>query len=115
MGEKSFQTRAEVVEAVFAVRCSGKSVFRTSPVARGKNLAIAAVSGERIPLVAAELPLRRVLEHFHERSLADIPDAVLRVDKMVAGIEVPVMFDDHDIAAGLLEDAERMFQSKEGP
>src|ERR1035437_2880269 len=37
-----------------------------------------------------------------------------RIDKMIAGVEISVMLDHHDIAAGLLENAQSMLHPEQG-
>ena len=114
MGEKLFQARAKIVKTLFAVGCPGKPVLWTPAIARLQDLAIPAVLGQSVPLLASEFALRRVLQYFHERCFENVPDAVLRIDKMIAGVEISVMLDDHDIAAGLLENAQSMLHPEQG-
>ena len=106
MGEESLIARAEIVEAALAVRRPEEAVLRTPAVAHGQDLAGLAKAGQPVQLGLSEGPLRRAFEQLDQRGLPDIPEAVLRVDKMIAGEEVAVMLDDGDVAAGLPEDAE---------
>ena len=113
MDEKLFQTRAKIVKPRFAVGCAGKSVLWTSAIARAQDLALPAVSGDSVALDTSEVALRRVLQYFRERGFEDVPDAMLLVDKMIAGVEISVMLDDDDIAAGLLEQAQSMLHAEQ--
>ncbi len=114
MDEKLFQSRAKIVKTRFAVGCAGKSVLWTAAIARAQDLALPAVSGQSVALNTSEVALRLALQYFGERGFDDVPDAMLLVDKMIARVEISVMLDDDDIAAGLLEEAQGMLHAEEG-
>lgn len=104
MGEETFITRAEVVQAFFAVRRPQETVLRAPAIAHRQDIAGPAEVGQFVQLGLSEGPLRWALEQFNERSFADIPEAVFEVDKVIAGKKVPVMFDDRNISAGRPKD-----------
>src|SRR5213593_654302 len=47
-------------------------------------------------------------EQFEKRGFADIADAMLGGDKVITGIEIPVVLDDRDIPTGGPKDTQRM-------
>jgi hypothetical protein len=108
VSEKSFKARTQVVQTLLTVRSPDEAVLRASAVTQGKDLALPTVARQRIPLGLPKLSLGRVLQHFDQRGLADIPQAIFRVDEVIAGIKVPIVFDHGDIAACLPKDAKRM-------
>src|ERR1039458_6748086 len=113
MDEKLFQIRAKIAKPRFALGSPGKSVLWTPAIARAQDLALPAVSGQSVALDTSEVALRRVLQYFCERGFENVPNAMRRVDKMIAGVDISVMFDDHDIAAGLLEQAQSMLDPEQ--
>ena len=100
MGEETFITRAEVIQAFFAVRSPQETVLRASAITHRQNIADPAEVGQFIQLGLSEGSLQWALKQFNERSLTDIPETVFKVDKVIAGKEVPVMFNDRNIPAG---------------
>src|SRR5712691_719007 len=52
--------------------------------------------------------LRWAFEQFEERGFADIANAMLGGDKVITGIEIPVVFDHRDIPTGGPKDTQRM-------
>ena len=107
--EKTFQARAKIVQPSFALWSLDEAILWASPVAHREDWAFAAVARQRVLLLAPEFSLRWAVQHLGQRSLADVSNQVFRIDEMVAGIKVPVMFEDGEIAAGLPKDTERMF------
>ena len=62
-----------------------------------------------------EGPLRRTLEELDQGRLPDIPEAMVCVDEMVAGIEISVVFNDGNISADWPEKAQRMLLPESRP
>src|SRR5205823_2339891 len=85
------QARAKIVEPLFAVRCFDEAILRATAVAHAQDFALAAVARQARPLILAEFPLPRILDHFRQGLFVDIADLVLRLDVMIAGVEVAVM------------------------
>jgi len=112
--EEPFQAGAEIIESFFAFWSPEETILRTRTITHGEHVALATVTGQRVPLLLPEFTQWRAFQHLDQRSLADVADVVLPVDEMIAGEEVPIMFDDGKIAAGLPEDAERMLHPEEG-
>ena len=103
--EEALQSRAQVVEARFALRRPDETVLGASAVAHGQHFAFAAVTRQGVPLGLAEIPLRRAFQQLAERRLADVAQAVFAVDVVVAREKVAVVFDNRDLAAGFAENA----------
>ena len=57
----------------------------------------------------SEFFLRLAFEQFDERRLCYISQSMVRIYKVVAGIEVPIVFDNRNVTAGWTNGAEGMF------
>ena len=68
--------------------------------------ALAAVVGECVAFILAELALEFRADHVAQRLVQDISQLVLRIDVVIAGVDIPVVFHRHGGAAGGAEDAE---------
>src|SRR5262245_2619056 len=84
VGEKRFQSGAEIVKAGLSVRRRYDSVFGAAAVAHTQHFTFTAVLGQTGPLILAELPLSFVLDHFGQRALVDVADLVFRQHVVVA-------------------------------
>ena len=91
---------AEGAEAGFAGFGAVEAVLRALAVAQVQVLAAEAFRRQGIALVDAELHLPGRLHHRPDGGFGDVPEPILRVDEMVAGVEVPVVLDDGVAAAG---------------
>src|ERR671934_136307 len=56
--------------------------------------------------------LRRAFEQFEQWGLTDIAQAMFGGDKVIAGIEVPVVFNNRNIPTGGPKDTQRMVLSQ---
>ena len=72
-------------------------------VAGEKPFALKAFGGELVPLVDAEGRLLVRAHHLGDRLFGDVAEEIILIDKMVARVEVAVVFDDGIAAAGLGE------------
>ena len=108
MGKETLIAGAEVAQGFFAVRCSKESVLRASAIAHCQDFASLARERQPIQLGLSEGSLRSAFEQFNEWSFPNIPEPVLNVDKMIAGKEVSVMFDNGNIPADLPKYTETM-------
>ena len=101
----------QVVQARLAVGRPDDAILRAAAVAHRPDVALPAVARQRLLLGLPEGVLRRALEEFGKRGLADVAQPVLGGDEVIALIEVAVVLDDRDIPAGGTEDAQRMVQA----
>ena len=92
MLEEGFVTGTEKVQARFSIRSLNKPVAGTLAVAGELHLALPAVLGQRVLLVLAELPLFIQPDKLHQSLLADVAEKKLWFDKMIARIEIAIMF-----------------------
>ena len=104
--EVHFVPLAQVVEAVLATWGFGKAVFGAAAVAGEAVVAFDAVLGQRVLFVLTELGLLRAGDHVADALLVDVAQAIIRIDEVVAGVQVAVVLDDQRLAAGLGEDAQ---------
>ena len=106
MGKKAFVARTQVIQSRFSIRCLEEAVLRTLPIAHSPDLTFQAVAGQSLYFGFTERPLHRTLEKLDQRSLRYISKAMLDVDEVVTRIEVSVVFDNGNVAAGRPEDAQ---------
>jgi hypothetical protein len=59
--------------------------------------------------------LNRAIQEFAKVAFADVPQAVFPIYEMVAGVKIPITFDDRNIAAGWSEYANSWLQAEGGP
>jgi hypothetical protein len=104
--EEAFVGGAEVVEAWFAVRGLDEAVFGALAVAGEADIAAAAVGGEGVGFVGAELALLWGGDHVAEVLVHDVAEFEVGVDVVVAGVEVAVVFEGDGVATVFGEDAE---------
>src|SRR5947207_14453781 len=98
--------RAEIIESGLAVRRGHKAMFGAFSIARKANIAIAAESRQRIALGPAK---GQLLFHSRQRShsvLHDVAELVFRINVMITGIQVSLMFKGQSVAAGLGKNAQ---------
>ena len=111
VGKEAFIAGTEVVETCFTVWGLDDAIFRASPVAHSPDVAFSTIPRQRSALGLSKGVLRRAFEQFEERGFTDIAQAMLRGDKVIARIEIPVVFDDRDIPAGGPKNTQRMVLS----
>ena len=105
-------TLAEIVQARLSVGCFDETVPGTLAMAGKNEIAPAAVSGKAIPFVPAEFQLFwGFCKHAH-RCLQDIAEQVIRLDEVIAGVEITVVFERHSPTAGTPENADGYRQAK---
>jgi len=106
--EEAFIAGTQVVQPCFTVWGLDDAIFRASSVTHGPDFAFPAIAGQGSPLGLSKGVLRRAFEQCEQRGFTDIAQAMLRGDKVIARIEVPVMFDDRHIPAGRPKNTQRM-------
>ena len=84
---------AEIVQAWVAAWCMEKTILGTAAVADKAYLAVEAVLGKRVSFGVAETSLPREFDEIGQGRFEQIAKLVLRVDEVVAGVEVAVVFD----------------------
>ena len=105
MVEERLEPGAQVVQARFAIRRLDKSILRALAVTGKTHIALQTITRQRVPLVLAEFYLlgrRHQLDHV---LFLDVAQEVVRLDKVVARVEITVVLDGQPRAAGLVEDA----------
>src|SRR5271166_4241840 len=108
MGEEELEAGAEVVLARFAVLEQREAVLRTAAAAEEAHVAFSALSGQRVAFVVAELAHLRRGDEIDQRRRRDVAELLPRLDEMIAGVEIAVVFERRPIAAGRRVDAEEM-------
>ena len=107
MFEEGFVAGAKIVQSCFSIRSFNKSIARTFAIAGELYLALSAIARQRILFGIPEVSLLRRRDQFYQVLLLDIAQEELRLNKVVARIEVTVMLQRQGIAAGLREDTQR--------
>ena len=100
MGEELAVAGAEIVEARLAVAVGQKAVLGTLTVTGEEPAALAALAGQRRLLLLPKLALAVAVEQGGEGLLADVAQAVLRPDKMVARVDGAVGLHHGGLTAG---------------
>src|SRR3990172_4133296 len=85
--EEGLEPGAQVVEARITVRREDEAILRTSAGAGEANVALEAVTRQRVSFVEPELPLLLRGDELEHVRLADVPELVARLDEVVAGGE----------------------------
>lgn len=112
MAEKMFVAGTEVVELLHLTLYRHKTVFRALAVAHGKYLTGSAQAWQGSSLGFAESSQPSRAEEFDERGFLDVADSPAGMDKMIAGIDVTIVFDHRNVAAGRAKEAEGVFLGK---
>ena len=85
-------TLAQVIKTWIAILIADKTILRTLSMTRKLIAAFPALARKGAMLDVAELLLFRTIEHFGERLLANVAEFILGEDKMIARIDVSVVF-----------------------
>ena len=104
--EKGLVTGAEVVQARLTVWGRDEAILRTLAFAGKADLAFEAVARERVAFVVAELSLLIGSKELNEMRRLDVAEEVLRLDEVVAAIDVTVVLEHNRAPTGLREDAD---------
>ena len=91
---------AEIVQPGFALRRAGKTVLGALAVAGEEPGTLAALAGQAVLLVLAELQLALTVHHLHQRLRVDVAQLVLREDEVVARIDIAVELHYPGVSAG---------------
>ena len=108
--ERAHGTKPEVLTRL-VMSCEGDPVLGTAAVAIGEDFAGLACLWKRISLREAEGEHARIEREASDAPLPDVPDEVLRIDEVVAGVEAAIPLEDRRFAAGLAVDAEGVRQA----
>ena len=106
--EEQLKTLAEIVVSGLAVARNAKTVLGATTVAKIPNLAVLALLRERIAFVIAKLALLRRRHHLQKRALVNVAEQVFRLNKMVAGVKIAVVFQRRTISTGRGVDAQQV-------
>jgi hypothetical protein len=90
--EEQLQAGAQIVLARLPVAGDGETVLRAAAVAQWSDLALPALRRQRVPLVIPERALRRRRDKRQHVRLMNVAEQVLRLDEVIAGVEVAVVF-----------------------
>ena len=105
MGEESFVSLAQVVQAGLAVWRIQDTVLGTASVTDKAYRAFPTVAWKRIAFGLPELVLLLRIHHSQERSLLQVSKFVVRFDKVVTGIYISVVLHCERRAACFLKNA----------
>ena len=100
VGEELTVAGTEVVLTLTCFSCGNKPVLRALTVADEQMAASTALVGQKLRLVVTKLLLALAVGQLQERCLTDVAQQVVGSDKMVATIDVAVVFDTQGLAAG---------------
>ena len=85
-------TLAQVIESRIAISIANEAILGTLSMTGKLIAAFPALARKGAMLDVAELLLFRTIEHFGERLLANVAEFILGKDKMIARIDVSVVF-----------------------
>ena len=106
MVQKVLIAGAEIVQPRLSIRGIDKAILRALPVAGKFDIAAPAVFGKGCLLIGSESLLCRRIDKRFNRRLIDIPQSILRRNKMIARVEVSGMFNRQCPAAGFTEETQ---------
>lgn len=99
--EKSFEPSTEIVETWLTLWRRQKPIFGTAAVTGKADLTGPAVAGQRIQFLLSKALLLGRRDQLDQRGLQNIAQPVSRFDKVIAGIEIAVVFDRQGQPTGL--------------
>ena len=102
--EKILEPGAQVIQPRFASGRRGKAIFGTFAVTGKVHITIPAILRQGISLVPTEFHLLRRGHQLTHMGVLNVAQVVRRLDKMITGIQVPVVFEDRSLTAGLIQD-----------
>ena len=105
---------AKIIQTALAGRRLNKAVLGTAAIADKAHFAVAAVLRQGIALCLAELMLFVHHHNLGQRNIHDIAEFVIRLDIMVAGIDIAIVFHRHRQAAGFVKDAQSRRRTRPG-
>lgn len=106
MVKKGIVAGAEIVEPRLSVRRESETILGTLAVAGEEVRARQTLLRKRSALALAKGSLRLPVNHLDQRRGADVAKQVLREDKVVARVDVAVLFESQSVAASLRKDAD---------
>lgn len=107
MGKEAFEAGAQITLTGFAGGGAAEPMLGAVAVTGEEEWALAAGAGKAVALGVAEGALARAENHLAERGFKDIAKPVVRVDVVIAGVKIAVVFEHEGVATGFSEDAER--------
>ena len=96
---------AQVIYPFLLARGLDKAVARAFALAGEAHITLPAGTGQALAFLQPELALAGRTDQFAYGRLQDIPQAMRRLDEVITGVQVAVMFQHQAQAAGLLKDA----------
>lgn len=90
--EETMVTLAQVIEAGIAISITNEAILGTFAMTGKFIVAFPALTGKGAMLDVAELLLFRPIKHLGKRLLADVSEFIFGEDKMIARIDVSVIF-----------------------
>jgi hypothetical protein len=98
---------AQIVQPILTIGCFDETIFGALAVTGKAYFAFPAVTGQCSFLVLTKLDLLRGGEQLDQMSFATVAQLVFGLYKMVAGIEIAVMFQSYRLAACFRKYADR--------
>jgi len=106
MLEESLVPLAEVIQSCLPIGRLDEAILGALPIANMYEFTIAAVLRQAVPLILTELSLFFRGYELDHRCLQYVSQIVIRLDEVVAGIKIAVMFQSHALTARRPEDAD---------
>jgi hypothetical protein len=103
--EETLIALAKIIQAFLSIWRAEEAMFGAFTIASKTIVAFAAVSRQHIALVVAELPLLRRVDQSAQWILDNVAELVLRVDEVIARIEIAVVLNRQRRTASLAENA----------
>lgn len=102
-------TRTEIVETGIAIFIFHEAVLRAFSMTGKLHVTLLALAGKRTVFQTAELLLLLTIKHVDERMVTDIAQLILRINKVVAGINIAIVLHHSRMTAflGISTDAGR--------
>ena len=91
MMKECLVTGAQIVQAGLTIRGVDEAIFRTAAMTRDAHIAVQTILRQRVEFVAPELQLLIRRDQFNHVSLIGVAQLVLRLDEVIARIQIAVV------------------------
>ena len=106
VAEEAVVAFTEIVQAGFTVGSVAETVLRTLPVAGKEKVTFTALAWKGSHFRISEILLDAAVHHLGQGVGADVPQLVLREDKVVTHIDIPVVLHHSCVTAGACHSAD---------
>jgi hypothetical protein len=105
VSEEQLESRAQVVVSGISVARKREAIFGTASITERPDRTTLALGSKRVALVIAEFALHGGGYELHEMSVVNVAQLITRLDEMIAGVDVAVVFQRGTVSASRGVDA----------